>query len=263
MVSGTDVSATSSSLCSEQACRKGAEIRHSTRHHLSSSSTELAQPQANPSKPVHSGTLPLRLDPSDPRKSARVYSNSARSLPARNSKLRAYLPSEQVCSDSECQRALRVTPKPTPAQPALYGNLAPSQHCARNAFTDTESVDSLTLGSNCDLGHPANLPLYANYHHLTPLSKPGDLICEYESVNRLRDTLSASPSFKADQQAAYMSGHFRNGSVRAERPPMGHLGRARLDEQSAGSSVSLLSTSSSLFASVSVTGLTFTTNSLP
>ena len=33
-----------------------------------------------------------------------------------------------------------------------------------------------------------------NHHHHHSLSKPGDLICEYESVNRLRETMSASPT---------------------------------------------------------------------
>lgn len=178
----------------------------------------------------------------------------------------------------------------------------------RNAFTDTESVESLNLGSNSDLGHAQQQhQLYGhlqqgqvqgghgNYSNMYPpgqhiLSKPGDLIYEYETLNRsLRETMSASPTMMTKQQLNGMQcavdgqtpSLSRNDSFRSttsrnyaqfepingangdfsNRPPIpAHLnynkGRQppqKLEEQSgqSGSSLSLLSTSSSMFTTVS------------
>lgn len=174
----------------------------------------------------------------------------------------------------------------------------------RNAFTDSESVESLNLGSNSELGQTQQQHLYGhiqqghiqpghgNYSNIYPhgqhLSKPGDLIYEYETLNRsLRETMSASPTMMTKQQLNGMQcadvttpSLSRNGSFRSttsrnyaqfepingtngdfsNRPPIpAHLNYnksrqapLKLEEQSgqSGSSLSLLSTSSSIFATV-------------
>ena len=87
----------------------------------------------------------------------------------------------------------------------IYSNIHSGNNSSRPT-TDTDSIDSLnTIGSDRassiasqsiygvhpSLGHHTN---NHHHHHHHPLSKPGDLICEYESVNRLRETMSASPT---------------------------------------------------------------------
>ncbi|KAH7640594.1 neuron navigator 2-like protein [Dermatophagoides farinae] len=88
----------------------------------------------------------------------------------------------------------------------IYSNIHSGNNSSRPT-TDTDSIDSLnTIGSDRassiasqsiygvhpSLGHHTNNHHHHHHHH--PLSKPGDLICEYESVNRLRETMSASPT---------------------------------------------------------------------
>lgn len=203
----------------------------------------------------------------------------------------------------------------------IYSNTAemckmsPSHHqpfMGRNAFTDTESVESLNLGSNSDLGQtqhlyghlhgpPVQPPGYGNYSNFYPpaaqhLSKPGDLMYEYEHINRsLRETMSASPTMMTKQlngmhcgvdgptPSLNRNGSFRstssrnyaqfepinvNGGDPSNRPPIpahmnSHKSRQaplKLEDQSgqSGSSLSLLSTSSSMFASVSLLIYCFT-----
>ncbi|XP_075676638.1 sickie isoform X4 [Dermatophagoides pteronyssinus] len=89
----------------------------------------------------------------------------------------------------------------------IYSNIHSGNNCSRPT-TDTDSIDSLnTIGSTSSHAsqsiygvHPSlglsshHTQNHNNHHHHHSLSKPGDLICEYESVNRLRETMSASPT---------------------------------------------------------------------
>lgn len=186
--------------------------------------------------------------------------------------------------------------QPTYMNGPVAGKMYHHHHqLGRNAFTDTESMESLNFALNYNPSHQSvggnqsqqqqqqqQLPLHPYYTHL---SKPGDLICEYETVNRMRETMSASPTSSA--YAALGGGklngvggannfHYgpvgvpentnpmlvRSGSIRSNdgtnhRPPipahMNNLNHKRHSEeanQSGGSSLSLLSTTSSMFTTV-------------
>lgn len=260
------------------------QVSKSHTKQLSSSNTDLTK--GSSVKVVQSGTLPMNHGSSDPKKSLRAYSNAQKGFPTK-SKLRNQFSVDQVYSDSECQRTPRFAPKMASQQAnniynnvpnntnyysSVYGVIGPnsgqqSAFSNRNAFTDSESVDSLNLNSEQGPNrsyYQSNMPNYPHY----PLSKPGDLICEYETVNRIRETMSASPTYSkmSHQQPTYLmcqnpnylnrNGTCRNGQQAPQqdnRPPIPlHMNKGKLEDQSgqSGSALSLLSSTSSIFTTV-------------